>query len=149
VSYRPSKRTIAGDAILRRVEGDLPLASRYAVQMLVTYKAACVRVTRSLCEGAPPRSWQAARGWLAQAGTRIGEGSFAVDPACPGRLAHWQLESSLGSQPLSAVAGSQGVIAPALPEGSLASLSVRIDLDDGPWLGGGALRVGGRAAWIS
>lgn len=139
---------LGSDAILRRVEGDAPLASRHAVQMLVTYKAACVRVTRSLCTGAAPRSWQAAQGWFAEAGALIGESSFAAPPAGPGRLAYWQLESSLGSQPLSAVAGSQSGVSPVLPEGSLASLSVRLDLDDGPWLGGGALQVGGRS-WIS
>lgn len=141
---------LGSEATLRRVEGDAPLASRHAVQMLVSYKAACVRVTRSLCAGAAPRSWQAAQGWLAQAGARVGESCFATGPAGPGRLAYWQLESSLGSQPLSAVAGSQSGVSPVLPEGSLASLSVRIDLDDGPWLGGGALRVGGSAAgaWL-
>jgi hypothetical protein len=144
---------LGSEATLRRVEGDAPLANRHAVQMLVTYKAACVRVTRSLCTGAAPRSWQAAAGWLVRAGARLGEDGLATgtaDPA-PGRISFWQLESSLGSQPLSAVAGSQGGVAPVLPAGSLASLSVRIDLDDGPWLGGGALQVGGRAtdAWIA
>jgi hypothetical protein len=141
---------LGSEATLRRVEGDLQLANRHAVQMLVTYKAVCVRVTRSRCAGAVPRSWQAARGWFALAGARIGERNFAAGPDGPGQLAYWKLESTLGSQPLSAVAGSQGGFGPVLPEGSLASLSVRIDLDDGPWLGGGALRVSGSAAgaWI-
>ncbi len=140
---------LARDATLRRVEGDVPLANRYAVQMLMTYKAACVRVTRSLCAGAPPQSWRAAQDRLVQAGTRISEGDFAAAAAGPDRPQYWQLESSLGSQPLSAVAGSQSVIVAELPEGSLASLSARFDLDDGPWLGGGPLQIGRRPAWIS
>ncbi len=140
---------LSSDAILRRIEDDAPLASRHALQVRLTYKAVCVRITRSLCAGSAPRSWQAAAAWLAKAGTGVVEGCFAAPPqAAPGRLSLWLLESGLGSEPLSVV--PENSPSPALREGSLASLSVKLDLDDGPWLGGGALRVGGRGAgtWL-
>ncbi len=137
------------DPTLRRMEGDAPLGERWAVELAVAYKAAWVRITRCRSVNEPPQSWRNAVKWFAGSVERLDESCVVSGPGAtganpPGRLSSWILESCIGSQPLSVVAGDGQIARRALPAGALASVSVRVDLDDGPWLGGGPFVIGGR-----
>jgi len=59
-----------------------------------------------------------------------------------GKTVAWTLETCRGSPPLSIVAPGEAPSPSALPGGSLACLSLQLDLDDGPWLGGAPLILG-------
>src|SRR6266853_2345284 len=137
------------DATLRRIEGDALLGERYAVELSVAYKATWVRVARCFCNGTAPQSWRRAAEWFSQTAGCLNEGNLAPDLAAasgapPGRLAAWIVETCLGSPPLSVAACEQASARSTLPAGSLATLSLRLSLDDGPWLGSGPLILGAR-----
>ena len=140
---------LRADATLRRFEGDAPLGERFAVELSVAYKATWVRVARSFCNGAAPLGWGRAAEWLSRAAGSLNEANVASGPAAasgapPGSLAAWTVETCLGSLPLSVAACDQVPARPALPAGSLATLSLRLGLEDGPWLGSGPLVLGAR-----
>ena len=148
---------LANSAVLRRMEGDTALGSRYALECSLAYKATWIRVTRSL--GGAPQSWEAASEWLRETVTTIDEAGIAAGPthraAAPGRLDAWTLEACVDSRPLTLMsAGGESETARAasaggaLRAGSLATLSLRLDLADGPWLASAPLVVGatGKAA---
>jgi hypothetical protein len=132
------------DATLRRFEGDAPLGERFAVELSVAYKATWVRVVRCFSSNGSPQSWRRAGDWFVEAAARLNETNFSVErqAAPPGKLAAWTLESCFGSPPLSVAATNGASAGRALPGGSLASLSLHVDLDDGPWLSGVPLVVG-------
>ncbi len=136
-------------ATLRRFEGDVPLGERFAIELSVAYKATWVRIARCLCNGTAPQSWQRAAEWFSQTAGCLNETNLALDLAAasgapPGKLDAWTLEACLGSPPLSVAASDESSARPALPAGSLATLSLRLGLDDGPWLGSGPLILGAR-----
>ncbi len=138
---------LSADATLLRFEGDAPLGGRYGVELSVAYKAAWVRVARCFSNDGLPQSWRRATEWFAQAAARLHESDFSLEPLAPGvvppwRLTDWTLEACLGSPPLSVAASSGAPARAELPAGALASLSVQLELDDGPWLGGAPLVVG-------
>lgn len=140
---------LRADATLRRFEGDASLGERFAVELSVAYKATWVRVARCFCNGAAPQSWRRAAQWLSQTTGGLNDASLAhgvaaAGSAPPGRLAAWTVESCLGSAPLSVAACDHAAAPPALPAGSLATLSLRLSLDDGPWLGSATLILGAR-----
>jgi hypothetical protein len=140
---------LRADATLRRFEGDASLGERFAVELSVAYKATWVRVARCFCNGTAPQSWRRAAEWFSQTAVRLNEANLAPDLAAvsgapPGGLAAWTVESCLGSPPLSVAACDQAAARTALPAGSLATLSLRLSLDDGPWLGSGPLILGAR-----
>jgi hypothetical protein len=142
----PDLRT---DGTLRRFEGDAPLGERFAVELSVAYKATWIRVARCFCMGTAPRSWQRAAQWFAETAGRLNEttlahalGASGGEP--PGRLDAWTVEACLGSPPLSVATWGGAPTRPALPAGSLTTLSLRLGLDDGPWLGSGPLILGAR-----
>ncbi len=137
------------DTTLRRFEGDVPLGERFAVELSVAYKATWVRIARCLSNGTAPQSWRRAAEWFSQTAGCLNETNFALDLAAasgapPGKLDAWTLEACLGSPPLSVAASDEASARPALPVGSLATLSLRLGLDDGPWLGSGPLILGAR-----
>ena len=138
---------LRADATLRRFEGDAPLGERFAIELSVAYKATWIRVARSFCSGAAPRSWRRAAEWFSLAAGSLSEANPVPSPAdaggaSPGKLAAWTVETCLGSAPLSVAACDQAPARPALRAGSLATLSLRLSLDDGPWLGSGPLILG-------
>ncbi|HEX9572322.1 MAG TPA: hypothetical protein VF969_08720, partial [Burkholderiales bacterium] len=136
---------LRADSTLRRFEGEAPLGERYGVELSVAYKAAWVRVTRCFSRNAAPRSWELAARWFAETASRLDEKSVSAGLGAlppPGKLASWIVETCTGSQPLSIFAGDRLTPRQALPAGALASLSLRLSLDDGPWLGGGPLVIG-------
>jgi len=140
---------LRADATLRRLEGDAPLGERYAVELSVAYKATWVRITRCVSVNAVPPSWRGAADCFVETAERLNEANLSVEPrvagnARPGKLAAWTLETCRGSPPLSIVAAWEAPSPSALPGGSLACLSLQLDLDDGPWLGGEPLILGGR-----
>jgi len=144
---------LARAAVLRRMEGDAALGSRYALECSLAYKATWIRLTRSRSLGAEPPTWDAASRWFREAVTTIDEAGVASGPAhrtpAPGRLDEWTLEACLDSRPLSIVsAGGESAATKAaspgrgLRAGSLATLSLRLELPDGPWLASAPLVVG-------
>jgi hypothetical protein len=139
---------LRADATLRRFEGDASLGERFAVELSVAYKATWVRVARCFCNGTAPQSWRRAAEWFSQTAGCLNERNFALDLVAasgalpPGKLDSWTLEACLGSPPLSVAACDKTSARPALPAGSLATLSLRLGLDDGPWLGSRPLILG-------
>src|SRR5713226_4414070 len=138
---------LRADSTLRRFEGDAPLGERYGVELSVAYKATWVRVARCFSNNGLPQSWRGAAEWFAQTAARLNETNFSLEPLPPGapppgKLTAWTLEACLGSSPLSVAASSGAPARSVLPAGSLASLSLQLSLDDGPWLGGEPLVVG-------
>jgi hypothetical protein len=132
------------DATLRRLEGDAPLGKRYAVELSVAYKATWVRIARCYSSGVPPLSWRHATAWFSENAARLSETDSIELTAgsTPGRLASWTLEACFGSLPLSVAAASGTAARRSLPWGSVASLSVQLDLVDGPWFCGEPLILG-------
>jgi Xaa-Pro aminopeptidase len=127
----------AGTA-LRRMEGDLALGERHAVELSIAYKGAWARVARCFAPNPPP-SWSRASSWTADWATRI---SAASSGSPPGNIAFWSLEACTGTQPFSVLAsaiGPRGTVS----AGTLACFSIQLQLADGPWLGAGTVVVGG------
>ena len=105
-------------------------------------KSVWTRVTRCF-SAKTPVSWleahQRAWAWVA----RLSETTVSAGPRLDD-AAFWSVECCIGSQPLSIVASSGSPGQRVLQEGALACYSLRLDLRDGPWLGGGTLLIGGR-----
>ena len=142
---------LARSAVLQRIEGDSALGTCYAVECSLAYKATWIRLTRS--RGAAAPSWTPASQWLREAVATIDEAGVAAGPAhrtsAPGQVAAWAIEACVDSHPLSVIsAGGTADAAKAaaaggkLPAGSLATLSLRLELADGPWLASLPLLVG-------
>jgi hypothetical protein len=136
-------------ATLRRFEGDALLGERFAVELSVAYKATWVRITRCVSTQAVPPSWRGAAERFVETAERLNEANLFLEPQVaggvrPGKTAAWTLEACRGSPPLSIVATGEAPSRSALPGGSLACLSLQLDLDDGPWLGGAPLILGSR-----
>jgi creatinase/prolidase-like protein len=131
---------LALDATMRRFEGDAALGERYAVSLSVAYKATWTRGVRC-CAERMPDSWIDAQKRMAAWASRLSE---AVPSLEPDDAAFWSVEACVGSQPLSVVASSDGAHG-TVRAGTLACVSLRLDLPDGPWLGGGRAVIGGRA----
>jgi hypothetical protein len=140
---------LRADATLRRLEGDALIGERYAIELSVAYKATWVRITRCVSTQAVPPSWRGAADRFVETAERLNEANLSLEPqvagsARPGKTAAWTLETCRGSPPLSIVATEETPSPSALPGGSLACLSLQLDLDDGPWLGGEPLILGSR-----
>jgi hypothetical protein len=129
---------LRADATLRRLECDALLGERYAVELSVAYKATWVRITRCVSTQAVPPSWRGAADRFVETAERLNEANLSLEP----ENAAWTLETCRGSPPLSIVATGEAPSQSALRGGSLACLSLRLELDDGPWLGGGPLILG-------
>jgi len=128
------------DATLRRFEGDALLGERYAVGVSVAYKAAWTRLLRCFA-ARTPRSWVDAQRRMAAWASRLSEATLSPQAA---DAAFWSVEACIGSEPLSVVASSDGAHR-TVRAGTLACVSLRLDLPDGPWLGAGPAVIGGRA----
>ena len=138
---------LRADATLCRIEGDALLGERYAVELSVAYKATWVRITRCVSTQALPPSWRGAADRFVETVERLNEANLSPEPQVagsvrPGKTVAWTLEACRGSPPLSIVATGETPSPSALPGGSLACLSLQLDLDDGPWLGGEPLILG-------
>jgi len=129
---------LAAGSTLRRIEGDLPLGARYAVEISIAYKATWARIARCFCLSTP-QSWLHAQRWTSDWATRI-TGVSAEPP--PGDITFWSLEACVGSHPFSVVASATGPRG-TVSAGTLASFSIKLRLPDGPWLGGGPVVIGG------
>lgn len=131
---------LAAGTALRRLEGDLPLGGRYAVELSIAYKATWVRLARCFSSNAP-ESWLHAQRWVSDWATRI-TGDAAGPP--PGTITFWSLEACVGSKPFSIVAsaiGPRGTVS----AGTLSCFSIKLQLPDGPWLDGGPVVIGSSA----
>jgi len=140
---------LRADATLCRFEGDALLGERYAIELSVAYKATCVRITRCVSTHAVPPSWRDAADRFVETVERLNEANLSLEPQVadsvrPGKTVAWTLETCRGSPPLSIVATGETPSPSALPGGSLACLSLQLELDDGPWLGGEPLILGSR-----
>src|SRR5882762_1943516 len=140
---------LRADATLCRLEGDALLGERYAVELSVAYKTTWVRITRCVSTQAAPPSWRGAADRFVETVERLNEANLSLEPQVAGsvrlgKTAAWTLETCRDSAPLSIVATGETPSRSALPGGSLACLSLQLDLDDGPWLGGAPLILGSR-----
>ncbi len=90
-----------------------------AVELSVAYKGAWIRLCRTYPLVEEAESW-----------FKAALQGRALPP--PGKLIRRTVESCIGSSPLSVVEDNDRVYR-RLPAGSQAVLSVRIELDDGPW----------------
>lgn len=95
------------------------IGDRTAVELSVAYKGVWIRLSHTDPSVADAESWfkSALQG-------------HALPP--PGKLTRRTVESCIGSSPLSVVEDDDRVYR-RLPAGAQAVLSVRLDLDDGPW----------------
>jgi len=118
---------------LQRMEGDMALGQRWAVEVSLAYKGVWVRCTESRSTGPAPASWTAAQKWFATAAAALNTGPSPTWPTPPGRMVSWTLEACTGAQPLVTVAALHRPAAQALPAGSLAVFAVQLELADGPW----------------
>jgi hypothetical protein len=113
-----SARREGAEEIIPRISHN-QTGDRTAVELSVAYKGAWIRLCRSYPSVADAESWfQAAL-----------QGR-ALPP--PGKLSRRIVESCIGSSPLTVVEDQDRVYR-RLPAGAQAVLSVRLDLDDGPW----------------
>jgi len=139
---------LASSAALRRIEGEAALGMRYSVELSLAYKGTWIRSARSLARKGEPDSWKRASRWFEQAVSKLDEKAAGAGPgasAPPGALSSWTVEACLDSHPLSVVSCGAPGAKPSrkgLPTGSLAVLSLQLDLDDGPWHAGTALVLG-------
>jgi Xaa-Pro aminopeptidase len=132
---------LRADATLCRLEGDALLGERYAVELSIAYKATWVRITRCISTQAVPPSWRRAADRFVETVERLNEAKLSLERQV---AVAWTLETCRGSPPLSIVATGEAASPSALPGGSLACLSLQLDLDDGPWLGAEPLILGSR-----
>ncbi len=131
---------LAAGTALRRLEGDVTLGRRYAVEISIAYKATWVRIARCISLNTP-ESWLRAQRWTSQWATGI-TGDSAGPP--PGVVTFWSLEACVGSQPFSVVAsavGPRGTVC----AGTLACYSIKMQLADGLWLDGAPVVIGSSA----
>ena len=133
---------LGSSAVLRRIEGEAALGARYSVELSLAYKATWIRMARSLSPNGAPEEWKHASQWFAETVATLDEKGVAAGSAAtvppPGALSSWTVEACLDSQPLAVVsrgASSAAAAAPrsSLPEGSLAVLSLQLNLASGPW----------------
>ncbi len=116
-----------------RIDGDIPLSSRYAVELSLAYKGTWVRWVRNFSTDAPPPDWAQAQDWwqhqvLASASTAHTPGAPAV-----GTLQHWRIELCQGGLPLSPVVDAPASVAP-LPSGARwGVVSAQLALPSGGW----------------
>ena len=95
------------------------MGDRTAVELSVAYKGAWIRVCRTYPSVADAESW-----------FKAALQGRASPP--PGKLTSRTVESCIGSSPLSVVE-DQDRVYHRMPAGARAVLSVRLDLEDGPW----------------
>jgi Xaa-Pro aminopeptidase len=131
---------LASDATLRRFENDAPLGERYALELTLAYKAVTTRASRCFARGARPPSWEQAERWFAQAAARARTDRAPKDT--PGSVRTWRLEACLGGEPLRIIADNGEPPRYALPNGALATLAVRLELEDGAWYGAAPIVAG-------
>jgi Xaa-Pro aminopeptidase len=129
---------LAAGTALHRVEGDMALGERHAVELSIAYKGTWARVARCFASNPPP-SWSRASSWTSDWATRV---SAASSGPPPGNIAFWSFEACTGTQPFSVLAsaiGPRGTVS----AGTLGCFSIQLQLADGPWLGAGTVVVGG------
>ncbi len=95
------------------------MGDRDAIELSVAYKGVWIRLCRTYPSVAEAESW-----------FKAALQGHALPP--PGKLTRRTVESCIGSSPLSVVEDHDRVYR-RLPAGAQAVLSVRLDLDDGPW----------------
>lgn len=95
------------------------IGDRHAIELSVAYKGVWIRLCRTYPSVAEAESWFKA----------MLQGDASPPP---GKLTRRTVESCIGSSPLTVVEDQDRVYR-RLPAGSQAVLSVRLELDDGPW----------------
>lgn len=111
-------RREGAEEIIPRIS-DQRVGDRHSVELSVAYKGVWIRLCRTYPPVADAESW-----------FKAALEGHALPP--PGKLTGRTVESCVGSSPLSVVEDHDQVYH-RLPAGAQAVLSVRLDLDDGPW----------------
>lgn len=116
-----------------RVDGDMPLAPRYAVELSLAYKGAWVRWVRNFSTDAPPADWSQAQAWWQLQLVAPAQNAHQMAAPPVGTLQHGRIELCLGGLPLTPVMDTQTQHAP-LPLGVRWGVaSAQLSLPSGGW----------------
>jgi hypothetical protein len=137
------------DRRLGRVSGAVPLGRRFAVRASVAYKGSWVRRTRSFSADPGDRAViERADAWFAEtvetllSDTPLGGQIDSAARRLGATLVGWTAEACTGSYPLQVVASAKAGGETALPDASLAVITVNLTLDGVPWTGTAPVIVG-------
>ncbi len=123
------------DHRLRRVEGEIVAARRFALRASVAYKGSWVRLVRTVHRDGASACRQAAERFAAAVARLPSNRGFADFPA-------WLVEGCRLTQPLDALMGSR-VAVPARSLPRLVSVEARMEIDGVPVLVGAPALIGG------
>ena len=116
-----------------RVDGDMPLAPRYAVELSLAYKGAWVRWVRNFSADAPPSDWAQAQAWWQQQMATPAPNAHQMAAPPVGRLQHGRIELCQGGLPLTPVMDTHANPSP-LPLGARWGVtSAQLRLPSGDW----------------
>ena len=133
---------LAANTGFARRSGTEPLGRRFALRASVAYKGIWVRRARTFGPGPDGDCWLTDVLAALAPDDPIGRQLAAKLPR-GARLESFLAESSIGSYPLEAVATTANDA--GVPLGSLMVLTVRLTLENVPWIGGGSVIVGAGA----
>ena len=116
-----------------RVDGDMPLAARYAVELSLAYKGAWVRWVRNFSADAPPSDWAQAQAWWQQQMATPAPNAHQMAAPPVGALRHGCIELCQGGLPLAPVMDTPAHLSP-LPQGARwGVVSAQLRLPSGDW----------------
>ena len=116
-----------------RVDGDMPLAPRYAVELSLAYKGAWVRWVRNFSADAPPADWSQAQAWWQQQLAAPAQNAHQMAAPPVGTLQHGRIELCQGGLPLTPVVDTHADPSP-LPLGARWGVtSAQLRLPSGDW----------------
>jgi len=116
-----------------RVDGDMPLAPRYAVELSLAYKGAWVRWVRNFSAEATPSDWSQAQAWWQQQMAASVHNAHQMAAPPVGTLQHGRIELCQGGLPLTPVMDTHTHHAP-LPLGVRWGVaSAQLSLPSGDW----------------
>lgn len=133
---------LAESAVLRRLEGELPLAATYAVELSVAYKGVWTRVGQPIANGATPDSWSRSQHWFDAASAALSTSGAMPNPSTDADSTSWQVESCIGLDPLSIVGADSLPSNRILPKGSTAVLSATLRTAGGHWFAAARTTIG-------
>jgi hypothetical protein len=147
--YLAAAPDLAADARLSRLSAPVPLGPRFAVRASLAYKGVWIRLTRTIDRSESGGAMSAVtearfRAALAtlRGGQKIGPTLRFAFPA----VTDWLAEGTIGSQPLQVLGSEKWRPDFAPPPQALATITLRLSLAEGPWIGACPVVIGEGAA---